>query len=211
MLNSQKNRHGKNDMNTLSMEGLDALFDIEFADSNPVAGPILSPNQIVCHKCKGRGNFIGYSGKVIGKCFACDGTGLSKAVIGQDDGSTAIDVTKITAAFERAHGKGLKRPKVTFKSIQFSRAPDSGKNPGAIYVKDGEEYLGKVLAGRFYPVKACDEARRAEIVTIAADPGAAAKAHGLKVGWCSCCGRELTDPNSIALGIGPICQERFGF
>jgi hypothetical protein len=198
-------------MKTLSMEGLDALFDLEFADSKHVAGPALTPNQIVCHKCKGRGNFIGYSGRVVGKCFACDGTGLSKAAQGQDDGSTDIDVTKITEAFERAHKAGLKRPKVRFQSIEFSRAPDTGKNPGAIYVKSGEEYLGKVLSGRFYPVKACDEARRAEIVTIAADPGAAAKAHGLKVGWCSCCGRELTDPNSIALGIGPICAEKYGW
>ena len=198
-------------MKTLTMEGLDALFDIEFADDKTVSGPVFDVGQIVCHKCKGRGNFVGYTGKVVGKCFACDGTGLSAKAAGKPDTSTEIDVAKISAAFDRAHKAGLKRPKVRFQSIEFSRAPDSGKNPGAIYVKSGDEYLGKVLAGRFYPVKACDEARRGEIVTIAADPGAAAKAHGLKVGWCSCCGRELTDPNSIALGIGPICAERYGF
>lgn len=188
---------------------LSALFDIDIERGS--FNQSVDPSKALCAKCKGRGNFIGYTGRIVGKCFSCDGSGLSAAAAGKPDISTDIDVSKISAAFERAHKAGLKRPKVRFQSIEFSRAPDSGKNPGAIYVKSGEEYLGKVLAGRFYPVKTCDEARRAEIVTIATDPSAAAKAHGLKVGWCSCCGRELTDPNSIALGIGPICAEKYGW
>lgn len=195
-------------MKTLSTEGLDALFDLEFADGPAPAGPV---SGILCHKCKGLGNFIGYSGRVIGKCFACGGTGLSAAADGKPDASTEINVTKIAEAFERAKKAGLKRPKVTFKAIQFSRAPDTGKNSGAIYVKRGDEYLGKILAGRFHGTNSLDAATRAEITAIAADPSAAAKAHGLQVGWCSCCGRELTDPNSIALGIGPICAENYGF
>lgn len=32
-----------------------------------------------------------------------------------------------------------------------------------------------------------------------------------RTGRCSCCGRELTDPASIAAGIGPVCAKRFGF
>lgn len=30
-------------------------------------------------------------------------------------------------------------------------------------------------------------------------------------GRCSCCGRELTDPTRVAMGIGPICAEKWGF
>jgi hypothetical protein len=44
-----------------------------------------------------------------------------------------------------------------------------------------------------------------------ADPAAALKAHGIATGSCGCCGRELTDPESIERGIGPICWERGGF
>jgi hypothetical protein len=43
------------------------------------------------------------------------------------------------------------------------------------------------------------------------DPAAALKAHGIATGSCGCCGRELTDPQSIERGIGPICWERGGF
>jgi hypothetical protein len=43
------------------------------------------------------------------------------------------------------------------------------------------------------------------------DPAAALKAHGIATGSCGCCGRELTDPESIERGIGPICWERGGF
>jgi hypothetical protein len=36
-----------------------------------------------------------------------------------------------------------------------------------------------------------------------------AQAYGLKFGICMCCGATLTDPNSIAAGIGPICATKF--
>ncbi len=198
-------------MKTLSMEGLDALFNIEFADDKTASGPVLDVGQIVCHKCKGRGNFIGYTGKVVGKCFACDGTGIAKTVLtGKPDGE-AIDVSKIATAFAAAFAHGIKRPKLRLDAFQFSRAPDHGKNAGSIYVKQGEEYLGKVTAGRFLPIRECGDERAARIVAVASDPAAAAKAYGLRTGECSCCGRTLTNGLSIDLGIGPICRERFGW
>jgi len=46
---------------------------------------------------------------------------------------------------------------------------------------------------------------------VAKDPSAAARAYGLRTGQCSICGRELTNAESRARGIGPICAERFGF
>lgn len=36
-----------------------------------------------------------------------------------------------------------------------------------------------------------------------------AKAFGHRTGRCGCCGRTLTNPESIELGIGPICAERY--
>ena len=35
-----------------------------------------------------------------------------------------------------------------------------------------------------------------------------AKAFGLQFGVCCCCGATLTDPKSIAAGIGPVCAKR---
>jgi hypothetical protein len=52
---------------------------------------------------------------------------------------------------------------------------------------------------------------RAALDAFEADPVGALKAHGLATGSCGCCGRELTDPQSIALGIGPICAGKLGF
>jgi hypothetical protein len=38
-----------------------------------------------------------------------------------------------------------------------------------------------------------------------------AAAMGHQTGCCVICGRELTDPGSIALGVGPVCAEKCGF
>ena len=35
------------------------------------------------------------------------------------------------------------------------------------------------------------------------------RATGRTTGVCQCCGRELTDPQSIEQGIGPICAQNF--
>lgn len=40
-------------------------------------------------------------------------------------------------------------------------------------------------------------------------PEAACKRFGSELGVCGICGSPLTDPESIALGIGPVCRKRF--
>jgi len=55
-----------------------------------------------------------------------------------------------------------------------------------------------------YALAACLEA----LLTVEADPLAAARENGVKTGRCSCCSRPLTDPVSIGFGIGPVCRER---
>ena len=47
------------------------------------------------------------------------------------------------------------------------------------------------------------------LVCVEADPLEAAKGNGVMTGRCSCCGRPLTDPVSIKIGVGPICLARF--
>lgn len=122
----------------------------------------------------------------------------------------AIDVSKIEAAFAKARSNDIKRPRLKLGHFGFSMAPASGKNAGSIYVKQGEDYLGRVTAGKFYATRECGDERRDRIVAVASNPAAAAKAYGQRTGQCSCCGRELTNHASIDLGIGPICAKRYG-
>jgi hypothetical protein len=95
--------------------------------------------------------------------------------------------------------------------MRFSLAPVTGKNAGAVYVKEDGIYLGKVMGGKLFASRDCSEAQAAAIVEVAADPKGAAIAHGRLTGQCSICSRELTDPKSIDLGIGPICAANMGW
>jgi hypothetical protein len=185
---------------------LSALFGIEMDTGVDVA---FSAPDILCVKCHGRGNFVGYTGRIVGKCFACDGTGL-RPTEGPKAGAE-IDVSAIATSFAAAHANKIKAPKLRLDTFVFSRAPDYGANAGSIYVKEDGAYLGKVTAGRFYPSRDCDDPTKARIVAVAADPHKAAVAYGMRFGSCSCCGRELTNGVSVELGIGPICRDKFGW
>jgi hypothetical protein len=122
-----------------------------------------------------------------------------------------INMDKIEAAFATARANGLKKIKVRFVGLSFSPAKAESANAGALYVKEGSEYLGKIMGGRFMASRDCGAERAAKVVEIARDPKAAAIAHGKLTGSCSCCGRELTDPVSVEAGIGPICATKFGW
>lgn len=117
-----------------------------------------------------------------------------------------VDLSPIRKMFETAVENGHKRPVYRAAGLVINRAPDHGKNPGALYVKNDEgEYLGKLL-GTSYSGKPAPA-----LTAIAADPKGEAVKWGRKTGQCSCCGRELTDPASVEAGIGPICAEKWGF
>ena len=122
-----------------------------------------------------------------------------------------VEVSALEKAFATATANGLKRIKMRVAGFAVTPAKATSKNPGALYVKAGSEYLGKISGGRFFAVAACDDATKAKVVAVVSDPLNAAKAYGIETGSCSCCGRELTDPVSIANGIGPICAANFGW
>jgi hypothetical protein len=84
-------------------------------------------------------------------------------------------------------------------------------NAGAFKVKAGKE------SGRLYAMKFDTNTGK-----FAYDKGAIfnlrpetrmtkeqAAAYGRKTGVCLICGRQLTDPTSVAQGIGPICIKGF--
>lgn len=122
-----------------------------------------------------------------------------------------VTVAKIEEAFAEAKANGIKAPKLRLDTFRFSPAPAHSKNAGAIYVKEGDDYLGKIVGGRFLRVRTCEEVTAERVVAAASDPKAAAVAYGARTGSCSCCGRELTNQASIDLGIGPICAGKYGW
>lgn len=135
-----------------------------------------------------------------------------KAVAAQAKGSQ-IDLTAIQNMFLSAHNKGLKAPKYRAEGLVLSMAPMTGRNPGAIYVKDADtqDYLGKVVKATFYPTRECEQHHKDALNTIAENPLESAVRYGRLTGRCACCGRVLTDKESVAAGIGPICAEGWGF
>lgn len=253
-----------------------------------------------CPKCRGTGRFVGYTGRLLGNCFKCDGSGKTRGLL-QDPDSVArresykakaaqkaeaaqerisawreahadviqwIDeaaarnfefavslknavaqygtlterqvaaarsaiqksqerraaaiaaapsvagegLSRLLKAFQTAMDNGLRNPKVRVGSLTFSPAKAASKNYGCLYVKADGEYAGKITPeGRFVCAYATPQETKDLVARVGADPLAAAVAHGKATGQCSCCGRELTDPESIARGIGPICAEKYGW
>lgn len=130
----------------------------------------------------------------------------AERVAEQAKSALVVDLAPIRAMFETAVGNGHKKPIYRAEGVIISRAPDTGKNPGALYIKTAAgDYLGKII-GTNYSGRPCPA-----LVEIAANPKAMATKYGQQTGTCSCCGAELTNPVSIAAGIGPICAARWGF
>jgi len=133
--------------------------------------------------------------------------------LAREDGAAVLTLEKIRTGFESAL-RFLKRPKLRIADIQFSLAPSTGRNAGCIYVvrSSDDTYLGKITQeDKFITSRDCTAADSETVARVAADPAAAATAHGHQYGQCSCCGRELTNPESVARGIGPICADRWGW
>jgi hypothetical protein len=123
----------------------------------------------------------------------------------------AVSLAPVESAFDKAKAAGIKYPKLRLDVFTFSPASATSKNAGAVYVKEGDTYLGKVLGGKLFAVSACTPQQEQAIVAVAADPAAAAIAYGKRFGKCSVCARTLSDADSINRGIGPVCATRFGW
>jgi hypothetical protein len=144
------------------------------------------------------------------KCVARDADRKAEQVA-KADVAPALTVEAIEVAFGNAKQKGIKYPKLRLDSFTFSPAGANSKNAGAVYVKEGETYLGKVLGGRLFTARECDKDTEGRIIAAATDPHAAAVAYGKRFGKCAVCSRELTDSDSIDRGIGPVCAANYGW
>ena len=123
----------------------------------------------------------------------------------------AVDLSGIIKTFATAHGNGLKAPILRTNGMTLSLAKPHSANAGWVYAKRGDTYLGKISPeGKWRPVREATTADEVALVAIAADPLQAALAYAKETKACACCGILLTDPVSVARGIGPICKDKWG-
>jgi len=185
-----------------------------FVENQPVAAEWLA---------KGRGNFAVSLKQAVEKYGDLTERQLAAVmnIVAKDSekrppakAAAVLDLSPVFAKFTKAVESGLKSPKLRLEGLCFTLAK-KGANAGSLYVKAGpayeDTYLGKVSqSGEFFKSRDCDQEKVDQLVNVSQDVLEAAKAYGQKTGSCSCCGRELTNHDSIELGIGPICADKWG-
>lgn len=143
----------------------------------------------------------------------------------------------IRAAFDAVVAKGAKRAQMTVGELNLSLAPSTGNNAGGIYVKVAGTYMGKIMGTLLRQGRDATPELLPMLMAVELDPTAAVKAQADRTAErlakhaadtaaakaagkpapppltlpCGCCGIILTDPVSIARGIGPICADKWGF
>lgn len=152
----------------------------------------------------------------IQKLLARDGERTKERAVQQAERVAAappVATSKIEEAFDAARDNDIKWPALHLHSggYTFTFKP-ARKHPGTLYVTvNGDEYLGKVTEGKLLCIRECTPDQREQIIAAMNDPEQAATAYGKRTGTCGCCGRPLTNGESIDRGIGPICAEKYGW
>lgn len=130
-------------------------------------------------------------------------------------------VLAIFALFAKARASGLLWPKVRLQAeggqgVVLSLAGEKSKHAGQVQVTDGgpfgqSTYFGRIdAAGALHAGKGMTPAVRAVLAKLAADPAREAAAYGTLSGCCCFCGRGLDTGESVAVGYGPTCAEKYG-
>jgi hypothetical protein len=136
--------------------------------------------------------------------------------------ASPIDAGKIEAAFAHARAKAARpgmvgiwtkplRLRAADTDLTFQPGSTGSQWEGMIFVRAGEKKLGAIKAGAFTRRFECTDAEAAAVTQACSDPATAAVAYGKAWSICSVCNATLTNDESIARGIGPICAARFGW
>jgi hypothetical protein len=98
-------------------------------------------------------------------------------------------------------------------NVRVTRAKATSTNPGALYLKaaQGGDYLGKITAdGELRTIIALPQIVRDELRFFAVKGADYLAQVGKETGQCCFCGLELTDPESVEVGYGPVCAKKHG-
>lgn len=127
----------------------------------------------------------------------------------QDEDSLALD--GLAAVLKAAMGNGLKRPVLCLQSDAGEIMLKAGR--GCFWITLNAELCGKLeQSGKasLWKLGQAHEIVERTLLMAAMQPLHAMQQFGHVTGRCSCCRRKLTDPQSVELGIGPICKAKFG-
>lgn len=129
--------------------------------------------------------------------------------------TTLVDVSKTFALLEGANIR-LARFMIDGVEVRLKR----NQQGTSYYALHGDTHLGSVLsdgqfrvgsAYRFGDDLPLRPAQVAEgLKNFGDDPVAVMAKYGIETGVCGVCGRRLTDPESVARGIGPTCYAAIG-
>lgn len=112
--------------------------------------------------------------------------------------------------------KKPKPPKLRFQTDNYDRVyirllGEKSRYHGLIGITANGLWCGRLEAdGIFHKSDRCPDEIIELLQTFAENPLATIEANGKEFGFCSCCGLELTNPESIERGIGPICLNKWG-
>lgn len=118
----------------------------------------------------------------------------------------------------------MKSPILRTEDYTFRVASPRSRYAGAIFVSTSDPYPDAKLLARighainrelivpnqYATIRSFVTTILPELRKIEANPLDAAVRYGQLTGKCSCCGRTLTNHESIEAGIGPICAEKWG-
>lgn len=132
----------------------------------------------------------------------------------------STDASDILASLAEARAKGIKKPILRLQrangvEIQL-KYMSVGKNAGGAWVTMSGDLIGKIddggvftFTGRPYTDQLIDEVFGL-IESAHNDLEGALRSYGKMTSRCGCCGLPLTNDLSVAIGIGPICRDKFG-
>jgi len=118
----------------------------------------------------------------------------------------------ILAMLTHAREAGKKFPKVKLE-IEGQRVVLALSGAGKVNVTDGRGYRVGAWFGAIQPSGAFRQGREYERVSgilrdLESDPAGVAARHGIATGECCFCSIELTTPESLSVGYGPVCAKK---
>ena len=116
---------------------------------------------------------------------------------------------KLHAMFAGAKERGLKFPDIIFRTSEGTVRWFLGKN-GDIIVVCGRMIVGLITVDNvLLKRRSMTERTRQLCLVLCTDPIAAAALWGQKTMTCCFCHRALETPQSVSVGYGPVCAQRW--
>ena len=111
-------------------------------------------------------------------------------------------VTKMYNAAPKVRKLQVRLPGITLSTV------NKGVNVGCVYVYENNQYVAKITDRGVLKGNVSED-----VLNLLEDANdnllRLAKIYGHESGSCSICGRQLDDPLSVQMGIGPVCAKKF--